>query len=251
MKRKKLTKQGSYLVEAVIVVPIFILAVLALISMIPVTAACERMIFATTDEMRLESAKSAFRKNPAALPPLLAHRITEENREVTDYDTTYYRYLYEKNGIEDLFSISFRSFLQEKNTLGLFDHIEFQAKVTARAFTGKLHRKPPNGAQEEDEDKTVYVFPEWGMKYHQRQCTYVRANCQMVYLSQKTKRQYAPCKLCKAGSAPIGSPVFCFNQNGQVYHLAECRTVDRYYVEMDKHSAVEKGYRPCSKCGGG
>lgn len=250
MKQKGHTKKGSYLVEAVIVIPIFILAVLALISIIPVTATCENIIFAVADEMRMESAKSAFRKNPAALPPLLAHRIITENKGVTDYRTTFYRYFYGDKGVEDLFSIEFHASLQEANPLGLFDQIDFTGKVMARAFTGKIHKNPPVSSELSEKSGKVYIFPEWGMRYHHRRCTYVKANCQMVYLSQKTKNKYTPCRLCKASFAQIGSPVFCFTRSGRVYHLAECRSVERYYIEVDKSSAEAKGYSPCTKCGG-
>ena len=68
MRRRKPIKRGSYIVEATIVVPVFILAVLMLISIIPIAASCENVIFSSADELRLESVKSAFRKNRAALP---------------------------------------------------------------------------------------------------------------------------------------------------------------------------------------
>lgn len=250
---KKLTKKGSYLVEAVIVIPIFIMATAALISMVPITAACENMVFAAADEMRFECLKSAFRKNPSALPPLLSHRIKAENTKLTDYDILAYRYLYRAKGVEDLIFLKFCAELKEKNPLGLFDSVRFSGAVSARAFTGKVHKRPPDGAGEdtEKEDKTVYIFPEWGMKYHNKQCTYVKANCRMVYLSQETKGDYTPCRLCKASSAQIGSPVFCFGQSGKAYHLAGCRMVKRYYVEIEKKKAQAQGYSPCSKCGGG
>ena len=49
----------------------------------------------------------------------------------------------------------------------------------------------------------------------------------------------------------LGSPVFCFQESGMAYHTADCRIVERYYVEIEKGKAEEQGYTPCSKCGGG
>lgn len=255
MKRLKpmnhLNKRGNYILEAVIVMPVFIAAVTALMSLVPVSATCENMVFAAADEMRLESLKSAFRENPLALPQVLKHRIKEENPKLDSYHTVFYRYLYEEEEIEDLFSLNFRAEFSQKNPAAVFNSVVFSGKVTARAFTGKLHRKPPvPGEDLPEEDKIVYIFPEWGMKHHSKSCTYVKASCQLVYLSQETQKGYAPCSLCNASSAQIGSPVFCFPESGSVYHLSHCRIVERYYVEIKKSDAQAKGYTPCSKCGG-
>lgn len=43
---KFLDKRGSYILEAVIVMPVFIAAVVALMSLVPVAATCENMVFA-------------------------------------------------------------------------------------------------------------------------------------------------------------------------------------------------------------
>lgn len=250
MRRRKPTKRGSYIVEATIVVPVFILAVLMLISIIPIAASCENVIFSSADELRLESVKSAFRKNRAALPVSVQLRVRAENPKISAYQVRGFRYLYEEAEIEDLMSLRFRAMFKEKNPLGLFSGVTFDGKITGRAFTGKLHREAP-GEGGEEEQKIVYIFPEWGERYHGKQCTYVKANCKLVYLSQETEKKYAPCKLCNAGSAQIGTPVFCFTASGEAYHTADCRLVDKYYVEIKKADAVERGYTPCSKCGGG
>ena len=68
MGQKRRTKRGSYIVEAAVIVPVFIVAVLMLIAIVPAMATCENTVFSAVDELRLESIKSAFRKNPAAVP---------------------------------------------------------------------------------------------------------------------------------------------------------------------------------------
>lgn len=249
----KNTKQGSYIVESVIVVPIFIMAVVMLMSIVPIIATCENVNFAAADEIHLECTKSAFRKNPAALPATLRHRIYQENEKVNTYRTDFYRYLYRSEGIDDLISFSFQVQFQEKNPLGLFSSVNYHGRITARAFSGKLQKQAPSEKgdfEEEKESHIVYIFPEWGKRYHNKGCTYVRSNCQMVYLSQDTKRKYSACRLCQAKTAQVGSPVFCFRVSGEVYHLAGCRMIDKYYVEIEKEDAEKKGYSPCSKCGG-
>lgn len=250
--RRRSGKKGSYIVEAAIVLPVFIAAVIALMSVVPVIASCENMTFAAADEMRLEAVKSAFRKSPAALPLAVEERIRSENPKTDTFRTVFYRYLYKEKDIESLFSLHFRASFSQNSPAGIFDSIVFDGKVTGRAFTGKLHKEVPSaGSDLPEDDKIVYIFPEWGMRYHGKSCTYVKAACRMVYLSQDTKKAYQPCSLCNARSAQIGSPVFCFTQSGRAYHLSSCRVVQRYYVEIKRKEAVEKGYTPCSKCGGG
>ncbi len=250
--KRKNNKKGNYILEAVITMPIFIAAIVALMSIVPIAASCENIVFAVSDEMRLESVKSAFRKNPAALPAKTEERVLSENPRMNRYDTQLYRYLYRENGIEDLFRLDFFGEFSQNSPAAVFDTVRFSGRITARAFTGKLHRRPPSSESRlPEDDKFVYIFPEWGKRYHGKNCTYVKAACEMVYLSQETQKRYAPCKLCDAASARIGAPVFCFRQSGSVYHLAECRTVDRYYVEVKRSEAVSKGYSPCLKCGGG
>lgn len=251
MKWLKRTKAGSYIVEAVIVIPVFIMAVLMLISIIPITAVCENTAFAVADEMHIEMVKSAFRKNSGALPVLLRHRIVTENPKINFCGIKDFDYLYSDENIDDLLHLDMEIIFREKNPMGLFSSVNFQCKATARAFTGKYHSIPPCSSEDSDDDKIVYIFPEWGKRYHGKNCTYIKSNCRMVYLSQDTKKDFRPCQLCHAGSALIGSPVFCFMQNGRVYHIAGCRTIDKYYVETTKKECESRGYTPCSKCGGG
>lgn len=250
MKWLKNTRKGSYIVEAAIVVPVFIISILMLITIIPVMAGCENVFFSACDEIHREAVQTAFRKNPAALPLSLQHRIKGENSRLSSFQIRFFRYLYTDEGIEDLMQIDMRSVFSEKNPIGLFSSVTFDGCIRARAFTGKLHKRPPGSLVQED-DQIVYIFPEWGTKYHGKRCTYVRASCQMVYLSQNVKKDYTPCKLCNASSARIGSPVFCFQESGRAYHIAGCKTVERYYIEIQRGKAKEQGYTPCSKCGGG
>ncbi|TDP57470.1 hypothetical protein [Aminicella lysinilytica] len=252
-KNISLNKKGSYIVEATIVVPIFIIAVLMLISIIPIISTCENITYSVTEEMRMETAKSAFRDNPATAPIAMGIRVNRENRRLSSFYITGYKYKYRAHGIDDLITVNFTSAFKEKNPLGLFSRVEFEGKLTGRAYTGSYYKDTPSTRSEFEEDKeskTVYVFPNWGKCYHNKNCTYVRSNCHLVYLSQNVKSSFHSCPLCGSADASIGTPVFCFESSGEAYHLASCNAVDRYYIEMEKDEAVEKGYMPCSKCGG-
>lgn len=245
---RKNNKQGGYLVEAALTVPIFILAVFMLLSGVPTLSARENAVFSMTDEIRLETVKAAFRENPYVLPTKIKGRIYAENKQITRSPVIGTRYLYTKHQIDDLISVTYAFRCEGNDPMGWFKSTSFSGKITARAFTGMLHQKTPSGHAESE--KLVYIFPEWGMRYHRELCTYVKGSCEMVYLTEKTKKDYEPCSLCDAKSAQIGSPVFCFLRYGEVYHLASCRQVKRYYVKMELSQAEKQGYQPCTKCGG-
>ncbi|MDD7719522.1 MAG: hypothetical protein PUJ11_08530 [Eubacteriaceae bacterium] len=243
---EKHNRKGSYLVEATLVIPVFFIAVFLLISVIPVISACENITYCTTEELRFECMKSAFRKNSTVLPLKVTGRILRENDIVNSSIVTEYDYLYSKNGITDLVSIRNRNVFKSDDPLGMGGRLCFTNRITARAFSGTYYR----GYDGTDDDRWVYIFPEWGEAFHNQSCTYIKRSGKLEYLTGEIKKDYKPCKLCNASSAQTGSPVFCFTRYGEVYHLSDCSVVDRYYIEVRRGEAESKGYRPCSKCGG-
>ena len=245
----RMGKKGSYLVEAAIIMPIFILAVLMMISAMPALSAAENTAFAVCDELRLESAKAAFGSEPATMKLRIKTRVVRENPKSSGFLFTNCKYMHHKNGIDDLITVSYRFSYDGNDFLNLFHGSDFAGQMTVRAFTGTVHEKTPVTTVDTKE-KLVYVFPQWGMRYHQKSCTYVTGSCQMVYLTAQIKKQYQSCKLCNAKSAQIGSPVFCFTKYGEAYHVSGCSTIKRYYVIIGRHKAEAQGYTPCSKCGG-
>ena len=245
----RMGKKGSYLVEAAIIMPIFILAVLMLISAVPALSCAENTAFAVCDELCLESAKVPFASESATMKLRIKTRVSEENPKASGFRFTSCKYRYRKHGIDDLITVKYRFSYGGEDTQGLFGEAAFTGKMTVRAFTGTLHKKAPAGGGQE-EDRTVYIFPQWGMRYHRKSCTYVTGSCQMVYLTADIGKKYQSCRLCNASSAQIGSPVFCFTKYGEAYHVAGCSTIKRYYITIGQHKAEAQGYTPCSKCGG-
>ncbi|MBQ1406851.1 MAG: hypothetical protein IIY88_01830 [Eubacterium sp.] len=243
-------KRGSYIVEASVIVPAFLIAFFMLISLIPVIAACENITYIAAEEVRLEDAKSAFRENRAALPVALNVRARAGNKDLSGFYTRGYKYRYSDHGMDDLISISFRAVFKEKNPLGLYSRVTFDGTVTGRAFTGKKTDSEPDRTMSGDNDRMVYIFPDWGKKYHKANCTHVKANCRLVYLTGDVKSKYHACPNCGSGSAAVGSPVFIFESDGEAYHYRACKSVTRYCVQVRKSTAEASGYGPCSKCGG-
>lgn len=245
----KMGKRGSYLVEAAIIMPIFILAVLMMISAIPALSTDENIAFSVCDELRLESVKAAFAGESATMKLRIKNRISKENPKAGVFRFTSCRYQYRKQDIDDLITVKYRFSYDGNDLQSLFKSTTFTGKMTVRAFTGKIHKDTPVTTKEKV-DRQVYIFPQWGMRYHQKSCTYVTGSCQMTYLTSQIQKQYQSCKLCNAKSAQIGSPVYCFTRYGEAYHVEGCSTVKRYYVIIGQQKAEYQGYTPCSKCGG-
>ncbi|MBR3785483.1 MAG: hypothetical protein IKJ77_03675 [Firmicutes bacterium] len=245
----RMGKKGSYLVEASIIMPLFILAVLMLISAVPALSAAENTAFSVCDELRLESAKAPFAPEKQTMKLRMKSRTAAENPKASVLRFTSCKYSYRKHGIDDLITVDYHFYYDGNDFYGLFKSTTFTNRMTVRAFSGTLHRQAPEGRPAE-EDRTVYIFPQWGMRYHRKSCTYVTGSCQMVYLTAAIQKQYKSCKLCQAQSAQIGSPVYCFDKYGEAYHVAGCSIIKRYYVTRGQHKAESQGYTPCSKCGG-
>lgn len=247
------TKNGNYIVEASVVAPLMIIAVIALSAIIPIINQCQSSVYIGADEAHLEAAKMAVRYNPAVYPLELQDRILSENDKISSCNIDRYNYKFERNGVDDLFAITATVNFKEKNPLGLFSQIDFKLNILARGFTGKDNRGTPTSEIDFTNQKNfqpVYIFPNWGIKYHGKTCTYVTSNHRMIYLSQKIKKAYRSCSMCHSKKIPIGSPVFYFEAYGDSYHLSNCKVINKYYIEIEKSDALKKGYIPCEKCKG-
>ena len=66
--KHKGNKKGSYIVEAAVILPAFIITMLLLIGIIPTIRTWENMNFGIAEELRLEMAKKVIVKTPASLP---------------------------------------------------------------------------------------------------------------------------------------------------------------------------------------
>lgn len=247
--RKLREKKGGYIAEAAIIVPVFILAVTALIGIIPVIAMAENLVFASSDELRREMLLCGLQPSASRMPVLLEARVHRENRELRHLYITGYQYRFSHGTMEDLIEVRMLAKGGVHDPLGQFDDIRFPALVTGRAFTGRVRRGSARGSFT-DEEKLVWIFPEDGIRYHQENCQHVRACCKMRPLSDAIKKKYHPCPNCKASSASLGTPVYVFESAGEAYHYGSCRSVTKWCSQMSLNEAKKLGYTACRTCGG-
>lgn len=244
----RLGKRGSILVETSILLPVFIIALLVLISILPVIVSCEEAVFTATDQLRQKAITSAFVDEKLSLPGRLTSSTLKNCREMNHFAVYHYRENKNAGGVDEIIEMGAIGSLGKDNPLGIMSEVIFREDIRCRRFTGTFYGGDSTSSDEDD--TVVYVFPKRGGRYHKKSCPHLNPACRLTYLSSETKKRYKPCSICKSKGEKLGTPVFCFDNEGKVYHISSCPTVDKYYIEMKKSDAVKKGYTPCSTCGG-
>lgn len=247
-------KKGYITLEAAVFLPIFILAVVSIIYYITLFSVIENVTYCSIEETARIASKAGVVKIVPGFTSVLEERIYEENPDVKNINTDTFRYLYWDGDLDNMIAVDENYNVDMELPMG-FDHkVKLDTRVKCRGFTGLKPAGVPMSFDEMESEGTwepVWIFPSSGEKYHSGMCTYVKVNAVEIVLTGSIKKKYDPCSLCDAERLPLGSFVCCFMDNGTVYHKNSCRQVDRYAVEVNKNDAKDKGYTPCSKCGGG
>lgn len=247
-------KKGYVTVEAALFLPIFVLAVVSLVYYINAYSIAENAAYSAIEETARLASKASVVRTAPGFTSVMKSRIKADNPSVENLKVGKFRYLYWDGYRDDMISVSVEYDLELQLPLG-FDHtIHQKCNLKCRGFTGSIKTGSPMSFEEMETEgiwEPVWIFPMSGEKYHNKMCTYVKANASEMVLTGDIKDKYAPCPLCEADGIPVGSYVYCFTANGTAYHRGNCRQVSRYTVEINKSDAVDKGYKPCSKCGGG
>ena len=252
LKQSIKNKKGMYILEASLVIPPLIIVMILLISVISMVSAAEKALFVMGEELKFADIKAAFKEDPVTTPLLVQRRILKDSPDVEKAVLVDYGYLYSEMGMDDLISMEFILYRSGTNPLGRISFFTVSQRVKSRAFTG-LNRSDDYGEHhlsQYERSEIVYVFPNRGEKYHNRSCPFLNPACEKVFLTKSIKNGFKSCTLCKSGSSSLGDVVFCFFNDGKVYHLGSCSIVDKYYVEMEKKDAESRGYVPCGSCGG-
>ena len=211
LKKHIRNRKGSYIVEAALTLPVFVVCVTALALIVNIIAICENICFAAAEELHEISLASYWEQTETVIPVydfIIEARVYEENPRLTKFKVTNLDYLYSDGNIDDLIGIDTVSVFTVDNPLGIFGRIEFSQGLLTRGFTGSLQESRPLSESEFKDNqagKVVWIFPKYGIRYHRPDCRYV-------------KQDY----------------------EGEEYKL-----------EMQQEDAGRKGYTPCLVCGGG
>jgi hypothetical protein len=223
-------RRGSMLTEGAVFLPVYIIAVVTLIYLVRICWT-DVLVFSTVENQVREASVGVnlnmFQETRSAL-----NSAGADGSRLKIY--------------------SIPSDVSAKLPVSIRKNIVLENELVYRQWTGMSIDGEAFGYDRMEIDETgntVYVFPRSGGRYHGRTCRYVNSYDVESVLSQEIKTKYSRCPLCTDGSEHIGNTVYIF-QYGRSYHNADCDSVDKYVIEIDKADAVIKGYSECSVCGG-
>lgn len=249
--KRGIDRHGSYIVEAAISLPLFIITVVAMSSIILMYACIEDAGFIAATELR-RAACEAITVKTAPLVPLRIEQRVKTHSQVEAMNLRDYGYRVSRWGQDELILLSYRMRLSANNPIGLAASANYDLSGVTRAYVGRLRTVGPMSAEEFEEtgDELVCVFPKNGEKFHSDGCTYTIAASMGTPLSHAIRSRYSSCRVCGSRTAEIGAYVYVFPKDGEAYHLPSCETLERNYIHMMKRTARSRGYTPCTKCGG-
>ena len=247
-----INKKGSYITEAAVTLPVFIIAVIVMSSVILMYACIEDCAFIAAGELRRGAAEAVMADTSIAVPYRIRKEIEEKHSQVHSVRLTDAGFRCERWGIDELLLVDLRLTMKTANPLGIKAGADYDLALATRAYVGRERDESSMTAEEfADEDaKAVYIFPKRGEKYHSEGCTFLRAASTSAALSASIKRKYKTCPLCHSSRAENGALIYYFPSDGEDYHLPGCASLQRNYIEIDKGTAIRRGYTACSKCGG-
>lgn len=245
-------KKGSYIAESAISLPIFIIAVIVMYSIIIMYSCIENANFIAATELRRGAAEAIVTDTSSLIPVRISQKINDSSHYVSSVIPIEYGYRDNMHGLDELIYVRFRMHMKTDNPLNIASVADYDLAMVTRAYVGKIRNTGNMSADEmmSDDTEAVYVFPSRGEKYHDENCNVLRAASKATVLTENLKREYSPCPVCHSKNAGLGSRVYYFPNDGEDYHLPGCATLQRNYIEMEKSTAIERGYGPCSKCGG-
>lgn len=108
--------------------------------------------------------------------------------------------------------------------------------------------RPFIGEKSESDGDRVYIFPKYGERYHIEGCSTLRNGERVEVLTDKVKRQYKACEICKPDELPNGATVCIYSDVSHTYHRESCATITKSYECISRKDAIDQGYTACQLC---
>lgn len=242
-------KKGSLTVEASLLMPVFIMA-MVLVAYFGQLAKCQDEVqwaltrIATEASAEYGASGSEVMKSAPYYMAKMSAYLSGSGISISFLESEYM----EENDEIDLI-VNYK--VKLPFSLGNRITCHFRQRVHTRAFTGVESRGDTD--EREKEDVTVYIT-DTGRVYHRNhECTYLKLSISKVYYSDlKNLRnsgggKYKACERCSEKELTSQTPVWITNY-GDRYHTSKgCSGIKRGVEEI---KLSEVGNRtPCSKCG--
>lgn len=257
----KKNRRGFITVEAAIFLPIFLIGVLTLVYLIKILSLEENTFFVLEQEAK-QLSKNAYGVSEEIRPAQgeffelkvkgkLFHQVPFDIKNVSFAGS---KYFYNYQGMDGIILAQLHYDAPLRLPVQLYKNLHKNETLLFRGFIGadEVYGAMEFAEMEKERPlEPVWVFPRSGERFHQENCAYISNRPRKLHMSGDIRKRYDSCKLCKSEELLEGNIIYCFIKTGQVYHRGICKTVEKYVVEMDKGEAIERGYTPCKKCGGG
>jgi len=246
-------KRGAYILEAVIFLPLILLAVLSFGYFTKVEGVWENLVHCAVDESSRTQAMAWDGISGYAARGRVMDRIGSNERGPSSFAIRRFHLDHSAGGIDHLNSFEITANQHMALPAGFSRDFTFEANIVYRNFVGKETEGDPlgvSGLENGIPGDPVHIFPAFGKKYHGPLCTYVKATVHGERLDSGIRNKYKSCHICHAADLPDGNIVFCFSGSGTAYHKASCRTISRHVILIDRSEAESRGYTTCSKCEG-
>lgn len=255
----RIPSAASLTVEASLVLPIFLFAVLTICYM--------GLLAKTQDEVR--HAMTRIVSEASAEAGVLREATEDDSGETGSADLLssplYYRGKLElyMGGTSLTTNLLGSSFLENNDEIDMivtytadipfsilgFYHPLFRERVHSRAFVGVDTRV----GKEEEEDVIVYVTPTGRVYHRNKNCTYLKLSVsQVLYgdiagMRNEGGGKYYPCSRCAGGVMDPDAKVYVTNFGDRFHVSRACSEIKRTIEEI--HLSQVGSRSPCSKCG--
>ena len=248
--RCRIPSAASLTVEASLVLPLFLFAVL--------TVAYLGLLVKTQDEVR-----HAMSRTVSEASAEVGAGVDEPAKSMVYYRAKLALYLGDTSLTTNLLG---SSFLEENDEIdlvvtytaklpfALFDFWRpvFRDRVHGRAFVGVDTRSRKAEAQEDD--VIVYITPNGRVYHRDKNCTYLRPRVSQIQYGDVARMRnssggkYYPCHVC-AGSGGLspGTPVWITGYGDRFHTNRACHEIEHQIIEILLSEAGDRA--PCSKCG--
>ncbi|MDO4869672.1 MAG: hypothetical protein Q4A65_05230 [Bacillota bacterium] len=236
------------------ILPLVILAVISLAYFIRIESVWENIMYDALDESTYSASRAYGSPTELDSIPKIKRRINQENTGLSYLKITGVLDRYTDRYADQLTCYTVKAGMNIHLPAGFSRSLDFKGRVKYRGFKGLRYESAGMGTEGLESDvpeDPVWIFPQSGERYHIESCTYVKATVKGYILTPALKRKYHDCEMCHSEELPAGALVFCFTGEDTAYHRGNCRSIKRHYSVINRSEAKEKGYTPCSKCGGG
>ena len=161
-------RDGSYIVEAAVTLPLFLIAVLVMSSVILMYSCIESCSFKAATELRMGAAEAIFADTGVLIPHRLKTRIRDDHSQVESVRTIDYGFRTSRWGQDELILMTMTMNMKTANPIGIKAKASYDLALVTRAYVGKIRdaEKMTDGEFAGDDAVPVFIFPKRGERYH-------------------------------------------------------------------------------------